>query len=131
MPALTNPRQELFVLKLVEGLNRTDAYKAAGFTGGQPAASYLYRQPQIAARRAELLAGVAAETGVTAARLIEKAEAAYELAMATQQPAAAIAAIKEIGILAGVRVEKRANTIRGVNELSDEELMAIARGERH
>lgn len=128
MPALKNPRQELFVLKLVEGLDRTAAYKAAGFTGGQPAASYLYRQPQIAARRAELLAGVAAETGVTAQRLIEKPEAAYELAMATQQVAAAVAAIKEIGILAGVRVARRSTAIRTVDDLSDAELMAIAAG---
>lgn len=131
MPALTNPRQELFVLKLVEGMSQTAAYEAAGFTGGQRASSYLARQPQIAARRAELLAGVAAETGVTTARLIEKAEAAYELAMAERQLSAAVAAIREIGVLAGVRVEKRANTIRAVNELSDEELMVIACGKSH
>jgi phage terminase small subunit len=131
MPALTNPRQELFVLKLVEGMSQTAAYTAAGFTGGQQCASHLASRPKIAARRAELLARVAGKAGVTAEQLIEQAQAAYKLAMATEQPSAAVAAIREIGILAGVRVEKRSSTVRSVKELSDEELMVIAAGHGH
>jgi phage terminase small subunit len=131
MPALTNPRQELFVLKLVEGMSQLSAYDAAGFTADRRAASRLFLMPHIAARRAELLAEVAAESCVTAGQLIEMAKAAYELAMAEKQVTAAVAAIREIGVLAGVRVEKRATTLRAVNDLSDEELMAIASSQGH
>ncbi|BCJ90560.1 hypothetical protein IZ6_12950 [Terrihabitans soli] len=131
MPALTNPRHELFVQKLSEGMGQRAAYSAAGYSLCASAASALIRKPDIVARRAELLEELAIQTGVTAGKLIAKAEAARVLAMDTEQPAAAIAAIKEIGILAGVRVEKRSSTTRTVKELSDEELMAIVAGAAH
>jgi hypothetical protein len=131
MPALKIARHEMFVMNLVQGMTQIDAYKAAGYRRNQPAANRLARLPEIAIRRAELLADVTAKTCTTAEQLILKAEAAYEVAMATGKISAAVAAIREIGILTGVRVEKRASTIRAasVNELSDEELMAIACGE--
>jgi phage terminase small subunit len=131
MPALTNPRQELFVLKLVEGMSQLSAYDAAGFTGDRRAASRLFLTPEIAARRTELLAEVADKAAITAEQLILKAQAVYDGAMADQQYSAAIAAIREIGVLSGVRIEKRAQTIRTVNHMSDEELMAIASGQTH
>jgi phage terminase small subunit len=131
MPVLTNPRQELFVLKLVEGKSQLAAYEAAGFTNCKRAASHLFRRPHIAARRTELLAEVAVRTGVTAEQLILKAEAVFDAAMAAKQLNAAVAAVREIGILSGVRVEKRAKVQqpeRTLREMSDEELMAIAAG---
>lgn len=131
MPILINTRQELFVLKLVEGMSQTAAYAAAGFTGGTRASSYLALQPHIAARRSELLEGVAENACVTAEQLIAKATAVYQAAMEEKQLGAAVAAIREIGILSGVRVEKRAHAVRTVNEMSDEELMAIAAGGEH
>jgi hypothetical protein len=131
MPALKNPQQELFSLKLAEGMNQYAAYAAAGYRPCQQASSRLARRPEIVARRAELLAPVAERMAVTVERLIAQAQAAYELAMATQQPSAAVAAVREMGILAGIRIEKRFSTVRTVNELSDEELTAIASGRHH
>jgi hypothetical protein len=60
--------------------------------------------------------------------LIAKAEEALAIALQNQQASAAIAAIKEIGVLTGLRVEKR-ETMRGdASDLSDDELAIIARG---
>jgi phage portal protein BeeE len=65
---------------------------------------------------------------MTIERLIAKAEQALEIALQNQQASAAIAAIKEIGVLTGLRVEKR-ETARGTaSDLSDDELAEIARG---
>jgi phage terminase small subunit len=122
-------RQERFALLLARGLNQTDAYEAAGFKRSGASASKAARKPGVAARVREMQNHAAHRCRVTLASLIEKAEDARELAMFLGQPAAAIAAIKEIGVLTGLRVEKRDDTVRTVDDLSDEELIRIARGE--
>jgi hypothetical protein len=65
---------------------------------------------------------------MTIEHLIAKAEQALAIALQNQQASAAIAAIKEIGVLTGLRVEKRENMRSNVNDLSDDELADIARG---
>jgi hypothetical protein len=45
------------------------------------------------------------------------------------QCSAAIAAVREIGILTGLRIRRSERLQRNVNDLSDDELVAIARGE--
>jgi phage portal protein BeeE len=64
---------------------------------------------------------------MTLERLIAKAEEALAIALQNQQASAAIAAIKEIGVLSGLRVEKRENLRGAANDLSDDELADIAR----
>jgi len=82
----------------------------------------------VQARVAELQERAAIRTEVTAASLIAEAEEVRQKAMMAGQFAPAIAAIKEKGVLAGVRVEKRENTNRSIASLTDEELEAIAAG---
>ncbi|WP_222876959.1 hypothetical protein [Terrihabitans soli] len=59
--------------------------------------------------------------------LIAKAEQALAIALQNQQASAAIAAIKEIGVLSGLRVEKREHTRQNASDLSDDELADIVR----
>ena len=68
---------------------------------------------------------------VTVESLIAEAEAVRKAAFDAGQFSPAIAAIKEKGILSGVRVEKRENLNRDAGNLSDEELedIALGRGE--
>jgi len=47
--------------------------------------------------------------------------------MANNQTSAAVAAIKELGILSGLRIERRENLNRSIDDLSDEELMEMGR----
>ena len=54
MPALRNARQELFCLKMVEGMSKTAAYEAAGYPRSSGNASTLSRKEHIKARIAEL-----------------------------------------------------------------------------
>jgi hypothetical protein len=65
---------------------------------------------------------------MTIERLIGKAEEALAIALQNQQASAAIAAIKEIGVLSGLRVEKREKMRGDASDLSDDELADIARG---
>lgn len=127
MPVLSNPKHELFAQELAKGKSATDAYVEAGYAPNQPNASRLISNDMVQARLAELQNRVAIRTEVTAASLIEEAEAVRVAAMAAGQFAPAVAAIKEKGVLAGVRVEKRENTNRSVNDMSDDELAAIIR----
>jgi hypothetical protein len=64
---------------------------------------------------------------MTIEHLIAKAEQALAIALQNQQASAAIAAIKEIGVLSGLRVEKRENMRGTVDDLSDDELADIVR----
>lgn len=127
MPACKTERQERFALFLSKGMSQIDAYEAAGYTRSGTAASIAARRPGVAARVRELRNRAASRTHLTLASLIEKAEAARVLAMQNNQPSAAVLAIKEIGILSGLRVEKRDSSIRTVEQMSDDELISIAR----
>lgn len=67
---------------------------------------------------------------MTLEHLIAKAEQALAIALQNQQASAAIAAIKEIGVLSGLRVEKREHTRASASDLSDDELADIIRSGR-
>ncbi len=67
---------------------------------------------------------------MTIEHLIAKAEQALAIALQNQQASAAIAAIKEIGVLTGLRVEKREHLGASASDLSDDELAEIARSGR-
>jgi hypothetical protein len=63
---------------------------------------------------------------ITIDYLIEKADEARALAMEKKQAAAAISAIKELGVLLGYRAREEDG--KAVENMSDDELADIARG---
>jgi len=127
MPALANPRHERFAQELAKGKSQSEAYQNAGYEPSEPNASRLTRNDKVQARVAELQERSAIKAEVTAASLIEEAEAVREKALAAGQYAAAIAAIREKGVLAGVRVEKRESTHKSdPKAMTDDELALIA-----
>ena len=134
---LANHRRELFANLLAQGFTAVDAYAKAGYKRHDGNASTLARHPEVEARLEEIRGDMAAEktgfplgTNVIAARakvtadsLIEEAEAVRVLAMDRGQCGAANGAIKEKGVLSGVRVAR--SEIGGPGEfdhMSDEEL---------
>ena len=129
MPALSNPRHERFAQELAKGKSASEAYVLAGYKDNRHNAAALAREEHISTRVAEIQDKGSIRAEVTLATLLEEAEAARALAMQLGQPAAAIAAVKEKGVLSGHRIEKRENTNRNLDSLSDAELMAIARGD--
>jgi hypothetical protein len=127
MPPLPNARHELFAQNLARGMTQEAAYEAAGYRRHAGNASALASDTAVSARLAELQGRAADKSVITAARLIELAEAARLLAMENNQASAAISAIKEMAVLAGLRAEKP-EPAKGLDDMSDDELADIARG---
>ena len=70
MPALTNPRHELFAQAIVKGASQREAYKAAGYpvksdAGADASASRLLGGAEVNARIAELQSRAAERTVLT------------------------------------------------------------------
>jgi phage terminase small subunit len=127
MPALANARHERFAQELAKGKSQSEAYQIAGYEPSEPNASRLTRNDKVQARVAELQERGAIKAEVTAASLIEEAEDVRSKALAAGQFSAAIAAIREKGVLAGVRVEKRESTHKtDPKAMTDDELALIA-----
>lgn len=125
MPALANPRHERFAQELAKGKNQAEAYIEAGYRGDRTAASRLSTDVNIRRRVTELKNRGAMRVEVTLASLLVEAEEARQLAMQLGQPAAAVAAIKEKGVLSGNRVEKsERKTVSDARTLTDAELDA-------
>jgi hypothetical protein len=76
-----------------------------------------------------LQGNVAKRVEVTLESLLEEAEEIRQRALEAGSYAAAITAVKEKGVLAGLRVEKRENRHLSVDEVSDADLAAIALGQ--
>lgn len=55
MPALPNPKHEMFCRAMVRGSNQTKAHKEAGYAGTASNASLLMKRPEIHARMQELI----------------------------------------------------------------------------
>lgn len=137
MSALTNPKHERFAQEVAAGRTASDAYRTSFGKDNRRYASELGQRPDISGRIQDILshrandARQAAEKAaerlaVSVESLIAEAEEVRLAAMAAGQFAPAISAIKEKGILAGVRVEKREQTLRNIADLSDDELARIA-----
>jgi phage terminase small subunit len=137
MPALANNRRELFVQLLVQGFTEVKAYQKAGYRRHDGNASTLTRHPDVQARIAEIRGEFAPEktglpvgTSVIAARakvtpesLLDEAEQARAQAMKNAREGAAVSAIREKGVLAGVRIERSEIGAPGeFDHLSDDEL---------
>jgi hypothetical protein len=130
--ALPNHRRELFAQLLVQGFTEVEAYEKAGYKRHDGNACTLAKHPEVQVRLEEIRGDLAANplnrtfrSGVTAESLLEEAEAVRVQAMESGQLNAAVAAIKEKGVLSGKRVER--SEVGGPGEfdhLSDEELRA-------
>lgn len=127
MPVLKNPKHERFAQELAKGKTADQAYVLAGYSEHRSNAARMSANEHIQTRVAELQERSAIRAEVTAASLISEAEEIRLAAMKAGQFAPAVAAIREKGVLAGVRVEKRQTEHRSVNDMSDDELAAIAR----
>ena len=113
MSVLSNARHEAFAQALARGATAEDAYAAAGFKPDRGNASRLTANDSVRARVAELQGRASAKVEITLQFLLEKAEEARQAAMDGGQPSAAVAAIKELGILSGLRVAAIDMTTRG------------------
>jgi len=111
-------QQERFCQFMVEGKNQRDAYRLAGYKTAtdeatDAAASRLLRNGKIEARIAKLRERGAKRAEVTLEWLITQAQEVLEAAKSDAAHAASIAAIKELGVLSGKRVEKQETELSG------------------
>lgn len=127
MPALENPKHERFAQELAKGKTADEAYQNAGYKADRSNAAKLTANNHIQARVAEIVERASVRVEITLAKLMEMAATVYDRSLEQGQNAAAISAVKELGVLSGHRVERRENTNRNIDELSDSELLAIAR----
>jgi hypothetical protein len=129
----------LLAQALAAGKKMVEANDLAGFAKGKPCtgttghrvAHYPHVRARIneiqataMSRTLKLQAIAAVRSATTVASLIAEAEEARVLAMKIKNPAAAVAAIKEKGILSGMRIEKSEHLNRNVEQLTDDELAA-------
>lgn len=70
MTALKNPRYERLAQEMAKGAGDFDAYRAAGYRGGRPAASAITNRPEIQARVAEIVGKGAAKAEITVERIM-------------------------------------------------------------
>lgn len=123
MPILTNIRHERFAQGLAQGKTADEAYRDAGFKPSRANASTLKSKQNILDRMSELQSRASTGLVVTLQWLMEKAEEARALAMTSGQVSAAVAAIKEIGVLSGKRIERAETGNPGdFDRMSDDEL---------
>lgn len=106
MGPLKNTRHECFAQAMAQGKTATDAYVIAGFKPDDGNASKLAAKPDVQARIQEITGKAALRAEVTLESLIQEADAARLGAMAAGQFSAAVAAIKEKGVLSGKRIER-------------------------
>jgi len=144
MPTLKNPRHERFAQLLASGKNATDAYELAGYNRDAGNGCNLAKTEEITSRVQELTAekfrreqeasAIAAERcAITKQSLTEMALDIYKQAKRDGQNAAAMTAVKEIGILTGIRIERRESGAPGefaeIENMTAEELEAFIAGE--
>ncbi len=117
MPILRNARHERFAQEIVKGTGNADSYIAAGYKVSAGVASAcatkLLKIARICSRIAEIHAAGVKRAEVTVESLIREVDEARALAMAINQPSAAVAAIREKGVLSGKRVERSEQGLPG------------------
>lgn len=123
MPALENARQELFAQHVASGTTLIEAHEAAGYTPDYGNASHLTSNHNVKQRIEELQQYTCDLTQFTVASLVARADELRALAIKESQISAGVAAVKEIGILTGLRIDRREVGAPGEFErLSDDEL---------
>jgi phage terminase small subunit len=130
MAALTNTRHEVFAQELAKGSSKAAAYEAAGYAPDTSNASKLTANHLVKRRIAELQQGAVESAKVTVASLVAAADEIRGLAIRDKQYSAAVGAVKEMGILTGLRVDRREVGSPGeFDRMSDKELMQLIEGE--
>jgi hypothetical protein len=123
MPPLPNARHETVAQLVAQGITKTEAYAIAGYSPDDGNASRLTGTDRVKQRVAEIQQKTADLTQVTVARLVGAADEIRSLAVRDKQYSAAVGAVKEIGILTGLRIDRREVGRPGDFErMSDEEL---------
>ena len=122
MPVLPNQRHERYAQELAKGKSQIDAYEKAGYKPDSGAAARLSGNVSIQARVAELQQRVAEKALVTAESLMAEADEIRKAAYAAGQFSAAVAALKEKGVLSGKRIERREQGQAGAfDDINDED----------
>lgn len=132
MGALSNPRHERFAQEFAKGATADAAYVEAGYKQNRHNAAALAREQHIQTRVAEIQERGAIRAEVTVATLVEELEQARMAALSadTPQSSAAVAASLGKAKLLGLIVDKASvdTTVRRAEEMSEAELVSIARG---
>lgn len=131
-------QQRRFADFVLEGKTQIEAHRLAGYKGKTDnaraaSASEILRNPNVILYMEERRANASSKAEVTLEWLIEQAKDVLAAAKGDASHAAAIAAIKELGVLSGQRIETRHNLNQEANEptdLSRAELLDIARAGR-
>jgi hypothetical protein len=133
LPVLDNPRYERMAQLLAEGMTVVDAHEQAGFVRNDSNSSKWANRPEIKARVTELTVKLAAKHEITRDSLVEDCKRVQRLAENANQLAVSMAAVKEIGILTGKRIERSERGAPGefafLEGLSEAELILYAKGE--
>jgi hypothetical protein len=125
MPILTNQRQERFAQELAKGKAGDRAYADAGFKPNRGNAARLKANESVRSRVAELQARAAHKTVVTLRSLMEEAEEVRKAALEAGSYSAAIAAVKEKGVLSGKRVTRQeTKDVDEFDHMTDAEILA-------
>lgn len=129
MPALKNPRWEIFVQGRAEGLPLYKAYLRAGYSCSAEVAmassSLLMRNPKVRARLRELIEGLADKQMITRESLVAEYDQAINLAHELGQAAAAVSGIKEKQRLLELDPASKnvnVNLNASFNQLTDDEM---------
>ena len=109
MPTLLNPRQECYVRARAKGVGRLEAYGEAGYEPHYSSAGRLERQPEVAARLAELRARDpdAAEPAAVVARLLRLADSCEALGGAAALKEARLAVLEAQRLQAQLSEQER------------------------
>jgi hypothetical protein len=123
MPVLTNPRHERFAHFVAQGKTQYEAYELCGYKPSNGNPCKLASNPAVAQRIKEILEKTAAAAEITSESLVKMHRNLHDHAVERGQISAGVAAVKEMSILTGHRVERAEIGSPGEYEaLSDEEL---------
>ena len=133
---LQNARQEAFARNLAKGMPHYKAYMAAGYTdeteSAQAASARLLGDVRVKARVETLQERATKEIKLSKADLLRYLDECLKQGKELGQTAACVAAVKEMGILAGIRVERQehagAREFEALETMSAEELRQFIRG---
>jgi phage terminase small subunit len=106
MPALTNPRHEVYAQELAKGKTADEAYVLAGYKKSRKNASRLKAKEDILDRISQLRQGASKRAEITLASLLEEAAEIQAAAQADKQYSAATAAFTAKAKLAGLWVDR-------------------------
>jgi hypothetical protein len=128
MGVLSNPRHEAFAQALADGLPAYKAYIEAGFKENRGNPGRLAHRDDIRARVKELLEDLAEKTAVTREGLAAQLDQAIALAHQSDNPGAAVSAIRTKAQLYGLieapnRGSGDGTTINVYTQLTDDELL--------